>query len=187
MVPMILAWCLVVGVLFILLFAYHEEAVWSVMERVVAAVASLPFIGERFVEWMESNVEDGVFAPDVGAIDFKAAALKVWGLISLAFMILGGLLGRWLGPFKPWSLKRKLGVAAAASSVIVIAFTVLYFTDRESFGSPLGPVLLSSGGFALILFLISSWSLTLSHALGWVSQVIMNAEIGATGPRDRLA
>ena len=65
------------------------------------SIASLPWIGPKFLAFMESQAEDGTISPDLGAIDYKSAVLWVWSGISLMFMAIGWVVGLLFGPFKP--------------------------------------------------------------------------------------
>jgi len=176
MVPMILLWSMLAAMSFVLLFAYNEDAAWSLLELGVKTVQSLPVIGDRFTQWMESQTVDGVFSPDLGTIDYKALALNAWALLSLAFMLTGAVLSRLLGPLPSFTLKHKLALAAAASTVVIVAFAILYFIDREGWGAGFFQMLGSASGMGLVLFVISAWCLTISHALAWLSRAVMDPE-----------
>ncbi len=73
-------------------------------------------------------------------------------------------------------LKHKLALAGVASGVVVALFSLLFFIDRGGWGGQFLSVMASAIGFGLVLFAISAWCLGISHALGWVSAVIMNGE-----------
>ena len=82
----------------------------------------MTWFGPKFLALMESQTKDGVISPDLGAIDYKSAVLGIWAGIALVFMAIGWVAGRFFGPFKPWSLKRKLGTTALACAIV---------TDRD--------------------------------------------------------
>jgi hypothetical protein len=178
--PMILMWAFMLGMLFALFFVNNQEATFTMVQRVTEWVASLPVIGPRFVSWAESHSRDGVLDFNPGAIDFKSAVLKAWGIISLIFMALGWLAGRVFGPFNPWTLKRKLGVAVLSSLFVVAVFMGLYFLDRETWNDPLSSVLLSASGMALVLLVVSTWCLSVSHLLGWLSGAVAETDFSKT-------
>lgn len=172
--PMILMWAMMLALLLGLLVIGNQDATWTLIERVTEWVASLPWIGPRFIAWMDAHAEDGVIHLRGPNIDFKTAALTAWGVISVFFMILAWIAGRFFGPFKPWTLKRKLGWTALACLLVVLAFVVLYFLDRESWNDPLSKVLFTSSAMSIILFIVSAWCLTISHVLHWLSVVVAN-------------
>jgi len=173
LVPMILVWSMMIAMSFVLLLVYNEDAAWSLAELGITTVQSLPFIGDRFELWMESQTVDGVFSPDLGAIDFKELTLKTWAWLSLGFMLLGAFLRKWIGPLPPFTLKRKLALAGAASGVVSAGFAMLYFIYEVGRGGQLLAVLTSATGMGLALFVISAWCLTISHTLGILSRVVM--------------
>jgi hypothetical protein len=171
---MILVWSMMIGMSFILLLAYNEDAAWSLKELSVATVQSLPIIGDRFNLWMESQTVDGVFSPNLGEIDFKALALQTWAWLSLDFMLLAALFGRLFGPLPPFTLKHKLALAGAASCVVIAAFAMLVFIDQGGWDGQFLAILGSASGMGLVLFAISAWCLTISHTLGSVSRALMD-------------
>ena len=142
-------------------------------------LSSLPWVGPKFVAFMESQAEDGVISPDLGGISFKSAVLWIWGVISVIFMLIGWVAGLFIGPFKPWSLKRKLGVAALACVLFVVLMMVLYFLDRETWNDGPLKVVLSASGMAVILFLVNAWCFSISHALGLLSEYIVETDFGS--------
>lgn len=170
--PMILMWAMVLGMIFILFFVSHEDAAWSMVGALTKWIASLPWIGPKFVAFMELQAEDGVISPDIGAIDFKSAVLWVWGGISLIFMATAWVAGLFLGPFKPWTLKRKLGTAALACTIVVAIMMVLYFLDPETWNDGPLRVAFSASGMAFVMFIVNAWCLSVSHALGLVSAYV---------------
>lgn len=105
--PMILMWAFMLGMLVALFFVGNQDATWTLVERVIAWIASLPVIGPRLVAWMDAQAQDGVIHTKSSAIDFKSAVLTAWGFISLGFMAVAWIAGHFFGPFKPWTLKRK--------------------------------------------------------------------------------
>ena len=169
---MILMWAGMLGLLFALFFVGNQETTWTLLERLTAWLASLPFVGPRFVEWMEARAQDGAIDMDFGRINFESAVLTAWGFISAIFMGLAFIAGHFFGPFKPWTLKRKLGVAALACLLVVIAFLALYLLDQELWNDPFSKALFTASGLAILLFIVSAWCLTVSHALGWLSGVV---------------
>ena len=181
LVPMILVWSMMIAMSFVLLLAYNEDAAWSLAELAVTTIQSLPIFGDRFDLWVESQTVDGVFSPDLGAIDFKQLALKAWAWLSLAFMVLDAIFRKWTGPLPPFTLKHKLVLAGAASGLVSAGFIMIYFIDRSGWGGQFLAVLASAGGMGLALFVISAWCLTISHTLGLLSRVVMEP---ATQPRE---
>lgn len=176
--PMILMWAFMLGLLLVMFIIGNQDATWTLIERVTASIASLPWIGPRFMAFMESQAQDGKIDIPFGTMDLKSMVLTAWGFISAGFMLLAWIAGRLFGPFKPWTLKRKLGFTALACVGFTLVFVLLYFLDIEMQNDPLSKALFSSSGMSLILFIVSAWCLTVSHLLGWVSSLVAEANFG---------
>ena len=174
--PMVIMWGFMLVLLLALFIISYEDATWTLFERVMELIASLPVIGPRFTAWLEAQAQDGTISFSPGKVDPFTAVLKVWGVISVVFMVLSWIAGRIFGPFKPWTLGRKLGVTALACMLVIITFIVLYFLDKASWNDPLSKVILTSSAMAFILFIVSAWCLSISHMLGWLSGVVAEAD-----------
>lgn len=181
--PMILMWAAMLGMLFALLFISNQEATFTLVERMAQWVSNLPWIGPRFVEWIEAQSQDGAVDVNLGAIDFKAVVLRTWALVSAIFMAFAWLASRLLGPFKPWTLKRKLASAAMACLLIVVVFMILYFLDHEAWNDSPFQAMLSGTHMALVMFVVSAWCLSVSHALGWLSSAVATADFSKATER----
>lgn len=170
--PLILMWAMVLGLLLALAFVGHQEAAWSLADRLARWLASLPWVGSRFTAWLEAQAQDGTVSAHIGMEDLESVVLKAWAALSLGFMVLGWLTGWLLGPFRPWSLKRKMLLALLACLAVFALIMALYFSDRGNWNDPVGKVLFSVGGMSLVLLLATTWFLSLSHALGNLSGLV---------------
>ena len=172
--PMILMWFGILGMLFLLFFVNNQEATWSAANSTAEWVASLPLVGPWFVEWMDARAQNG----SLDSIDLKSAALSAWAALSLVLMLIGWIADLFFGPFKPWTLKRKIGVSVAASLLVAVAFVGLFYATPELTQDPFGKVLATGIGLAAAAFIVSSWCLSVAHLLGRVSQMVAEADIG---------
>lgn len=178
--PMLTVWGFGLLMLAALLFVNNQEQTFDTIFAVLEWIAGLPVIGDRFTAWMESQAgNDGTIS--LGGSDLKAAALKAWSLISLVFMLIALSVSWIFGPFKPWSLKRKLGITALCCGALLAAFISLYFANPEEFNGPFENWLLTFGGIALILFVVSAWCLSIAHLLGHWSRAIGRSTLGVRG------
>lgn len=175
--PLVTVWAFALAMLAAMLVANYEDQTWDTLGAVFQWIAGLPLIGERFIAWMESLAgDDGSI--NLGGDDLKAAALKAWGLLSLAFLALS-LIVNWLfGPFKPWSLKRKLGIAALCCLVLLAGFIAVYFGDPSRFNGPAGNWMLTFSGIVLILFVVNAWCLSVAYLLGMVRRGVEASSLG---------
>jgi len=177
--PMITLWAFGVLMLVAMFVVNNQEATFDMMEAVTVWIAGLPFIGESFVRWGESMAgEDGVI--HLGGNDLKDAVLRLWGGLSLAFLLMSLLIDWIFGPFKPWTLKQKLAVVALGSIVLVAGFILVYLLDSSMFNGGTGQWLLMFCGMGLLAFIVSAWCLSIAHALGKLRQLIQESELGET-------
>lgn len=181
--PLVMIWAFGIAMLLAMLVVNFEEQSWAALDSLFQWLAGLPLIGERFTAWLESMAgEDG--AIQLGGNDIKAAALKAWSVLSLAFMLLALAVNWAFGPFKPWSLKRKLGIAGLCCLGLLAGFVAVYFADPEPFNGPAGQWMLTFSGIALLLFVVNAWCLSIAHALGLLRRVVDESSFGE-GQRSR--
>lgn len=176
--PLIAIWAFAIAMLAAMLFVSYEEESWNALDSLSRWIAGLPVIGSRFVAWLESLAgEDETIK--LSGNDLKAAVLKAWSLLSLAFMLLALAVNWAFGPFKPWSLKRKLGIAALCCLALLAGLVAVYFADPAPFNGPAGNWMLTFAGIALVLFIASAWCLTAAYALGLVRRAVDESSFGA--------
>jgi len=184
--PMILLWAFMLAMLLALLVVGNQEVTFELIGRVGEWLTTLPWIGPKLMAWLEAHGEDGVLHFDTPGVDWKSAALTTWGVISAVFMFLAWVAGHFFGPFKPWTLKRKMGWMAVACLLVIAVFMLLYFLDRESWNDPPSKVLFTSSAMSIILFIVSAWCLMVSHVLGWLSHVIEKSDFSQPASDDGL-
>jgi hypothetical protein len=175
--PLITIWAFGIAMLAAMLFVNFEEQSWDALGSLLKWIAGLPVIGGRFTAWLESLAgEDETIK--LSGNDLKAAVFKAWSLLSLAFLLLALAVNWAFGPFKPWSLKRKLGIAGLCCLALLAGFVAVYFADREPFNGPAGNWMLTFGGLALVLFLVNAWGLSIAHALGLARRAVDESSFG---------
>lgn len=178
--PLITLWAFGIAMLAALLFVNYEEQSLDALGSLLQWIAGLPLIGDRFTAWLESlaGEEETI---RLGGNDLKAAVLKAWSLLSLAFMVLALAINWIFGPFRPWSLKRKLGIAALCCMVLLAGFVAVYFANPERFNGPTSGWMFNFGGIGLVLFIVSAWCLSIAHALGLARKAVETKDWGAPG------
>ena len=179
--PMILAWgFLLLTLLLDSLLNFQEQSVelgirWS---QITAKVPGLnEKLMEFYVAFFDSGTKDGS-----GGIEWKdgqitAGIFKLWGYLSL-FLLLLDIVYRYVfkrqATAKPAGLPRKLIICAiATTAVVAIFFANYYFGNVMKNGDD--PRLYFVGAGVLV-WLISAYSLTVSHLLGRLSDKIMQAK-----------
>ena len=169
--PMITMWFFALLMIFLLFFVNHQEETMDGLAAVAGWVAELPVIGPVYIEWMEEQANsDGTL--HFGGDDFKTAAMKIWALASLVFMLVAWVASALLGPFDPWTLKRKLGLASLGSVGLVAGFLAVYFLSPDMFNGPSSKWALNFLGIAVLVFLVSAWCLTIAHGLSLLSRLL---------------
>ena len=178
--PMIVAWFIGVGMLLIILVTNNEELVASNSESIRQWIMERPVVAETLTSTMGYVFsEEVVNKPFFEA--FKEVVLRVWALISVAMMVVAWL-ARWLfGPFKSWSLKRKLKVTAVNCMVLVGGYIACYFVDADQFNGSMMESMLQFSVWGIIIFIVSVWSLVVTHLLGKAQQAIAVSQAEQSG------
>ena len=171
--PMILMWFSVLGLLFLLFFVNNQEATWSAAGSTAEWVAALPLVGPWFVEWMDAQAKDG----SLDRVDLKSAALTAWSALSLVFMLIGWIAGLFFGPFKPWTMKFKIGLSAIASLLLVAGFVGLFYVTPEMSKDSFAKVLSTGIGLGVVTFVVSTWCLSVAHLLDKLGNMVAEANV----------
>lgn len=166
--PMLTLWLFALLMLVGMFFANNQEAVLDALVPVWLWFESLPWVRESLTRMEASAAEEGPISLNGG--DLKAIALRAWAVISLVFMLLALIAGWLFGPFKPWTLRRKLGLIALACVLLLAGFAAVYFADPEEFNGPASQWMLMFTGVAVLIFIVSAWCLSIAHVLGWVKR-----------------
>jgi len=167
--PMLFAWGFALLMLALLVFVNFQAQVVNVLEYFAEWLMRLPLVGP-YVTDLLSEQESAV---KLGTEELKNLALRAWFIVSLLFMLAGMLVSRWRGPVTTRSLKRKILVAAAGSALLLGALVLNYFADPGNFNGGLAGWMLNFSLLALIVFLVSAYSLSAAHALGRLSSALV--------------
>jgi hypothetical protein len=118
-----------------------------------------------------ADVEAAAGSPAPGAVTFDGDDLegwvwRAWAVAALVGWVLGGVWRQLFGAPEPWTLRRKLVICAVLAGVCSIAFLGIWRLSPEDYnGSAFGWVALFVG-VPVGVWLVSAWSLTISHLLG---------------------
>jgi hypothetical protein len=111
----------------------------------------------------------------LGIDDLKTFALRAWMVISLVFMLVHMAMSALFGPFEPWRLKRKLVYAGAGSLLLLAGLVLNYFSGVQNFDGGTPGWMLQFSLLALGVFLVSTYSLSVSHALGRLNEALSDS------------
>jgi hypothetical protein len=183
--PMITVWFFAVLMVFLMFFVEHQDETVDGAAAMTNWVTELPMVGPPLVNWLENRADDeGTI--HFGGDDFKKAAMKIWAFGSLALMLIGWLVRLLFGPFQPWTLKQKLGLAALGCLVLIAGFLAVYFLSPGLFVGTVVQWTLNFSGIALMVFLVSAWCLSIAHVLGLLSRALSNSHTGKVAQEDEL-
>ena len=167
--PMLFAWGCALLALALLVFVNFQQQAFSAMEYLAQWLMNLPLAGGYFTTLL--SAEDT--SVEIGIDDLKSYALWGWFFLSLFFMLANMALSAWLGPFKPWTLKRKIALAAVGSLLILAGLVWVYFAGSENFNGSRAGWMFNFSLWSLLVFLLSAYILSVSHALGRISQALV--------------
>lgn len=174
--PMITVWFFALLMVFLLFFVNHQDETLDGIGTMAEWATELPVVGPGILKWMEEKADEDDTL-HFGGDDFKVMAMKAWALLSLVFMVIAWLANTLFGPFQPWTLKRKLGLAGVASVVLFVGFVGVYKLSPEMFNGSLSQWLLTFSGISILVFLISAWCLSIAHALGLLGRLLVDTRL----------
>ena len=185
LVPMIAAWTfLLIGAGALLLVNFQEQS-FTLIERGVGVYEQVfgpieSAAGDNAMAGQTGGRADGSPAGGSEAVrfseqDIMPGVLSAWTWIALAGYLLG-LAHNWLfGPRQPWSLCRKLVLAAAAAaSVSALMFGAYWFGSAPFHGGFASWFFLFTGA-PLLVWLVSLYSLGVGHLLERLKHSISGA------------
>lgn len=174
--PMLFAWGFALLMLALLVFVNFQAQVVNVLEYLAEWLMQLPLVGP-YVTDLLSEQETTV---KLGTEELKTFALRAWFIVSLLFMLAGMLLSRWRGPVPTRSLRRKILFAAVGSALLLGALVLNYFADPGNFNGGMAGWMFNFSLLALIVFLISAYSLSAAHVLGKLSTALVEGDGSVT-------
>jgi hypothetical protein len=170
LVPMLFVWGLAVVMALAMVFVNFQQQSLTAMSSVLEWLVQLPLVGERIAAFFsEQNGETRITSED-----FKSFLLRTWMISSLLFFLVGLGLSTIFGPFRPWTLKRKIALAAAASLLLLAGLSANYYAVPENFNGSASSWLFNFSMLVFIVFLVSAYSLSVSHFLLWLSRQLEN-------------
>ncbi len=170
--PMLLVWGFALLMLMALTLVNFQEQSVSVLERISQWLVKFPILGD-YVE-AKMNGSDGEL--HMGTEDFRSFVLSAWFVISLVFMLGNMALSALVGPFQPWSLKRKILVMGLGIVLLMIGFLLNLFFGSETFNGGTSSWILNFSLIALLVFLVSAYCLSIAHFFGFLDAALVTGE-----------
>ena len=172
--PMILMWGVAVITLLAMLFTALGDQGWTVAETIGRFVAGIPVIGPEIGDRIRALFEsDAPFEQMLIRL-----MLGTWAMMSVVFAVLGWGVNALFGPFKPWTLRRKLALVAVACLLIPVSFRLLQLAAPDRIAGWVAGFL-----WIPVFFVVSAVCLWLSQKLAEIDQFVQGLDLG--GQEDR--
>lgn len=171
LVPMVTLWVFLLLMALTMLFVSFQSESMNLLQDLQARY---PGLSENIAEWSggDAAAPDGS-AHDLGEgrlhltdEDIMPLVLKAWAVLALVGSVLGSLRTRMFGAKPPTPLARKLLLAALLAALCTGAFFVAYHYGSEHFNDGLSSWVPMFVGLPLFVWVVSVYSLGVSHLLG---------------------
>ena len=145
--PMLLMWGFALLMLLALTFVNFQQQTISALASLLEWLTQLPLVGTRIASFL-SGESTGIH---LNTGDFESLVLSTWAVASLALMLAGMVISWLFGPFRPWTLKRKIVLAAAGMVLFLGGLVANYYAAPHNFNGAVSAWMLN---FALISLLV---------------------------------
>ena len=171
--PMLLLWGAGLLMLLALTFVNFQEQTVSVMAVILEWLVQLPVVGER----ISLLLADENRRMHITTGDFKSLVLSSWAMLSLIFMLAGIIISALFGPFQPWALKRKILIAGSGAVLLLAGMVANYYAAPQNFNGEASAWMLNFFLISLLVFVVSSYCLSISHFLGYLNETLVAGEL----------
>jgi len=174
--PMLLLWGFGLLMLLALTFVNFQDQTIPVLESILEWLMLLPVVGERIALLLSGESTD----THITTRDFKSFILSTWAVLSLAFMLAGMVISSLLGPFKPWTLKRKILIAATGVVLLLAGMAANYYAAPHNFNGDATAWMLNFSLISLLVFGVSAYCLSVSHFLAYLNEALLAGELNSS-------
>lgn len=181
LVPMVFAWFFLIATVLVMAAVNFQGDIDRALARAEARYE--PLI-ESWFGPLEPDPETTAEPLQITWADVRGWILMAWGGLALAGYLLGALRAGLFGPRPPRGLGHKLGIAGAAAALAsALLFLIWLFGNQTYHGSPWGWIAMFTLGPGLV-WLISVYSLSVSHGLAWLREQLFDETklAGRPGP-----
>jgi len=161
LIPMLMVWGAGLAMVLALTFVNFQEQTFSVFEWLIQRLSQLPIVGDRITQALSDQEGE----THITTSDFKSFVLYSWSVISLAFMLAGMAISALFGPFEPWSLKKKFGLLGICAGLLLAGMIFNFLAAPDNFNGGFSGWAINFTAIALLVSLVSVYSLTVSHLL----------------------
>ena len=176
--PMLLMWGYSLVMLLALTFVNFQQQALFALESLLEWLTQLPLVGTRMASLL-SGESTGMH---LNTGDFESLVLSTWAVVSLVLMLAGMVISWLFGPFRPWTLKRKIVLAAAGILLLLGGLMANYYAAPHNFNGAVSAWMLNFAFISLLVFGVSAYSLSMAHFLAYLNDALM---AGAANRPDR--
>lgn len=159
--PMIMVWGAVLLLLLAMVFVNFQDQALSTTETVLNNLYQLPLIGDRLQQYFTAQTGDH----HITTADVKSWIFSIWSIASLVFMLMSFFMSYVRTPGKSWTLRKKLFIVFTAVLILLSGFVANYYAEPSNFKGGTGGWILNFSLLSLMVFIVSSYSLSVSHFL----------------------
>jgi hypothetical protein len=176
--PMLLMWGFALLMLLALTFVNFQQQTLSALESVLEWLTQLRLLGAQMTPLPPGKSTGMHLTTD----DFESLVLSTWAVASLALMLVGMVISWLFGPFRPWTLKRKIALAGLGVALLLGGLVANYYAAPHNFNGAASAWMLNFSLISLLVFGVSAYSLSIAHFLAYLSDALM---AGAANRSDR--
>jgi hypothetical protein len=175
--PMLLMWGFALLMLLALTFVNFQQQTLFALESLLEWLTQLPLVGTRMASLL-SGESTGMH---LNTGDFESLVLSTWAVMSLALMLVGMVISWLFGPFRPWTLKRKIVLAAAGMVLLLAGLVANYYAAPHNFNGAASAWMLNFALISLLGFGVSAYSLSIAHFLAYLNDHLMASQANHSG------
>jgi len=168
--PMIMTWGFILILFIAMVFVNFQDQTEATMETLLNSIFQLPIIGESVKQYI--TTENNNY--HITTAEVKSWIFTVWSIGSLIFMIIGSLLSYIRKPANPRTLKQKIKMTFFAVLLLFVGFMLNYYTEPTNFNGAASGWILNFSLISVMVFIVSSYSLSVSHFLNYLNRHILN-------------
>jgi len=153
-----------------MVFVNFQDQTEATMETLLNSIFQLPVIGESVKQYI--TTENNNY--HITTAEVKSWIFTVWSIGSLIFMIIGSLLSYIRKPADPRTLKHKIKMTFFTVLLLFVGFMLNYYAEPTNFNGAASGWILNFTLISLMVFIVSSYSLSVSHFLNYLNHHILN-------------
>lgn len=175
--PMIVAWAGIWGILAAFAFVNFQEESLTVLSALGALqdrLAWLPTPGP-----LGTTAEDGSFMLDEE--DVRKIVVTYWGMLSAALYLVSVIIVRVRGSRPAWALRRRLGIAVALGVATLATFVALFAFSTQPFQGSTANWFMVFLALSALPVGVSLYSLTVTYLIDRTRDAVLGVPLDQRG------